>query len=248
MASLLLYLVADRSVCRFCWRTVTDTERENRMKIVPAILAEDPDVFLRRLRQAETFADYVQIDLMDGDFVPARSFPPEFLNSLSTTIDFEVHLMVTYPLAYMSTVENPHLKKVIYHFESQVKHDVFVDNITRRNIKVGLAVNPDTATIHFRDIAAHVDTILFLTVDPCCYGNPFRPEVMKKIQESRTLFTDKSIGADGGVSSDNLHLFFHSGVDYVCIGSKIFPEENPAEQYRALLRQLDTLKTGSIIL
>jgi ribulose-phosphate 3-epimerase len=169
------------------------------MKIVPAILAEDYDVFLGRVRHAETFAEYVQIDLMDGDFVPAKSFSPKLLNSLTTTINFELHLMVTHPLAYMNAIENPHIKKVIYHFESSVKHSVFIENMSKRNLNVGLAVNPDTATIHFRDVAADVDTVLFMTADPCCYGNPFKPEVIKKIKESRTLFTDKSIGVDGGV-------------------------------------------------
>jgi ribulose-phosphate 3-epimerase len=234
-------------MCQFLKRTGTVIERKNQMKIVPAILAEDYDVFLRRVQQAETFAEYVQLDLMDGDFVPAKSFSPELLNSLTTTIDFELHLMVTHPLAYMNAIDNPHIKKVIYHFESKVKHADFIENITKRNLEVGLAVNPDTATIHFRDIAAYVDTVLFMTADPCCYGNPFKPEVIKKIKESRTVFTDKNIGVDGGVSSDNLKLFFHSGVDYVCIGSRIFLEENPAAQYMSFLKQLNSLKTGSII-
>ena len=50
------------------------------MKIVPAVLAENLEDFLLKLRQAESFTNYVQIDLMDGIFVPSESFSAEKMN------------------------------------------------------------------------------------------------------------------------------------------------------------------------
>ncbi len=67
------------------------------MKIVPSILADNTDDFLIRLRQAESFSDYVQIDLMDGIFVSFRSFPEEAINDIITSVSFELHLMVKNP-------------------------------------------------------------------------------------------------------------------------------------------------------
>lgn len=212
------------------------------MKIVPAILAENYADFLMRLRQAESFTDYVQIDLMDGSFVPSLSFPAENLNGLRTSLSFEVHLMVKHPFAYMSKVFNQNLKKVIFHFESDVKHLDFIDQMKKRGFDVGMAIRPETEISEFEEIAEMSDTLLFLTVDPCCYGNPFKPEVIEKIRKTRHMFRNNNISADGGVSLDNLRLFVEAGLDYVCVGSRIFLKGNPEKNYELFLNKLRELE------
>jgi ribulose-phosphate 3-epimerase len=208
------------------------------MKIVPAILAENYEDFLMRLRQAESFTDYVQIDLMDGIFVPSVSFPAENLNDTKTSLSFELHLMVKHPFAYMSKVFNPGIKKVIYHFESDVKHLDFIDQMKKRGVDVGIAIRPETGINELKETAEMSDTLLFLTVDPCCYGNPFKPEVIEKIRKARLMFRDKTIAADGGVSLDNLKLFVEAGLDYICVGSRIFLKGNPEQNYKLFLEKL----------
>ncbi|MFH0904993.1 MAG: hypothetical protein V1854_07425 [Methanobacteriota archaeon] len=208
------------------------------MKIVPALLADNFEEFLFRFRQAEAFADYVQVDLMDGAFVPSMSFPGKKINDIQTVIPFEVHLMVKHPAAYMTRIDNSKLKKVIFHFESEVKHIEFINQLRKRGIKAGLAIKPETEIDSFKEIAEHVDTLMFLTVDPCCYGNPFKHEVMGKIEKARKIFRDKLISADGGVSLENLHSFFSLGVDYVCVGSRIFLEDDPEEKYNLFIKKL----------
>jgi ribulose-phosphate 3-epimerase len=211
------------------------------MKIVPAILAEGFDEFLHRLKQAESFTDYFQIDIMDGVFVPTQSFPPEKINSTATALSFEVHLMVKHPAAFMSRINSPGLKKVIFHFESDVKHLDFIEQMKQRRFNVGLAIKPETEIKRFKELAEYVDTLMFLTVDPCCYGNPFRPEVMEKIKEARFMFRNKTISADGGVSVENLGYFYDLGIDYVCVGSRIFLNGNPEENYRKFIVKLAEL-------
>ena len=122
------------------------------MKIIPAILADNCDDFDRMIQQAESFTDYVQIDMMDGDFVPSVSFAPEKLNHLRTSLSFEVHLMVKHPSAYISGIENPGLKKVIFHFEADVKHDDFIDQMKKRGLSVGMAVKPETELKAFEKV------------------------------------------------------------------------------------------------
>jgi len=202
------------------------------MKIVPAILAETKDEFLFLLRQAESFTDYAQIDLMDGFFVPTRSFPEEKINSVETSLSFELHLMVKHPAAFMSKIRNPSLKKVIFHFESEVKYFDFINQLHERQITPGLAINPATIKNQFLDLVQYVDTLLFLTVTPGKYGSPFQPEVIDKIAESRKIFPEKTIAVDGGVSLDNLKTFIDIGVDYVCVGSRIFQSDNPGKSYK----------------
>ncbi len=212
------------------------------MKIVPAILSDNFNDFLFKMKQAETFADYVQIDLMDGVFVPTTSFPAAKLNDLNTQVSFELHLMVKHPSAFMTKINNPQLKKVIFHVESEAKHLSFIRQMNKRGIDSGLAINPETSIDSFKAIAAHVNTLLFLTVDPCCYGNPFKLEVLKKVELSRKLFPDKMISVDGGVSFDNLKMFLNLGVDSVCIGSRIFLKGNPAENYKLFVQKIKEIE------
>jgi ribulose-phosphate 3-epimerase len=212
------------------------------MKIIPAVLAENYDDFLLRMRQAELFTDYVQIDVMDGIFVPTKSFSLARLSSLKTSLSFELHLMVQHPFSCMAGIEHEGLKKVIFHFESDVEHFQFISKMKDSGYDVGLAVNPDTKFERFRHIAEQVKTILFLTVDPGRYGSPFRPEVLKKIVKSRKIFGDKIISTDGGVSTENLELLLNAGVDYACVGSRIFLEGDPSGNYNTFIRRLEEIE------
>jgi len=213
------------------------------MKIIPAILAEKFEDGLRMLKQAESFAHYVQIDLIDGIFVPSKSFPAEQIIDLHTPLSFEIHLMVRDPLALMGGVSNPQLKKVMFHFESDVNHLDFINQMKKRGITPGLAIKPETPIDRFRSISEQVDTLLFLTVNPGYYGSPFQYHVLKKIEEARRIFPNKLISADGGISSDHLQMFFKIGVDCVCVGSRIFLG-NPEENYKKFTHQLMAFEAG----
>jgi len=208
------------------------------MLIVPAVLAEKREDFLLRLRQAESFAGYVQIDFMDGSFVPTKSIPPEDISEAKTPLSFELHLMARDPGAVMEKVHNPALKKVLFHVESRVDHLEFIAAMKDRGIQPGLAIKPDTPLDSCQDAAAAAGALLFLTVDPGSYGSPFRPEVLKKVSEARRIYPDKTIAVDGGLSLDNLKEVFDIGVDSACVGSRIFLRGDPAENYRTFLARL----------
>jgi len=212
------------------------------MKVVPSILAEKFDDFVMRLRMAESFADYVQIDLMDGIFVETKSFPPGKITPVQTPLSFEVHLMAEDPLGFLDGLEHPGLKKVIFHCEATVSHRALVNTIEERGLSVGVAIKPETELAQCREIAERVDTLLFLTVDPCCYGSPFKPEVLHKIVKARKLFPAKLISVDGGVSLDNLKDFSDAGVDYACVGSRIFLQKDPRQSYSLFERKAKQLE------
>lgn len=213
------------------------------MEIVPAILAENFEDCLKMVRQAESFTRYVQIDLMDGIFVPSRSFSGETINDINTTIFFEIHLMIQDPQSLMAGIHHPHLKQVIFHFESDVRYLDFVRQMEERGISTGMALNPGTQISEFREMAEQVETLLFLAVDPGAYGSPFRPEVLKKVEESRRLFPHKRISVDGGISLDNLKLFRDIGVDSICVGSRIFLKGDPEENYKQFKNKIKEMET-----
>ncbi|MFB3925403.1 MAG: hypothetical protein ACE14T_05060 [Syntrophales bacterium] len=212
------------------------------MKIVPALLSEKFEDFAVRLKQAESFADYVQVDIMDGLFVPTKSFPPGELNRIETSLPFEIHMMVDDPITCLNQVRNRRLKRAIFHFESKAAFPDFLDAAKKRGVEPGMAINPRTEFCDFEKAAEQIPALTFLTVEPGRYGSPFRPEVLKKISETRAAFPDKVISVDGGVSLDNLQDFLEIGVDYVCIGSRIFLKGRPEENYRMFVARLSELE------
>ena len=211
------------------------------MEVVPAILAENYNDLILRVRQAEAFAQYVQIDCMDGLFVPTKSVEPEAISLLKTSLSFELHLMVQTPSFFMDEVQNQGLKKVLFHFEADVDHPAFMKALNERGIRAGLAISPETRTADFVEAASLADTLLFLTVSPGRYGSPFKPEVLEKVKDARYRFPGKLIAVDGGVSLDNLKSFVNLGVDYVCVGSRIFLDKDPSENYRRFVEEVKRL-------
>jgi pentose-5-phosphate-3-epimerase len=67
------------------------------IRVVPAILTDNTDTLKNLIRQTETFTDYAQFDLMDGQFVPSHSFTPTDLTNLKINLNWEAHLMMLQP-------------------------------------------------------------------------------------------------------------------------------------------------------
>ena len=211
------------------------------MEIVPSLLAEEWSDFLVRLRQAELFAPFVQVDLMDGQFVPTTSFPPEKLRDLVTGLGFEAHLMVMDPVGYLKKMRNPALKRVIFQIESATDPLDAVHHIEERGAEAAIAFRPETSFVEVAEILGEVRHLLFLTVDPGRYGSPFRPEVLTKVREARRTFPDKVISVDGGVSLENLRALHEAGADYAVVGSRIFLHGDPAENYRLFVEAAEKI-------
>jgi ribulose-phosphate 3-epimerase len=212
------------------------------MKIVPAILTESSDECVYLMRLAQSFTDYIQIDIMDGLFVPTRSFSPEALNGISTSLSLELHLMVKDPLSTVRCLKSKNIRKIIFHAETLNSYEPIIDEIRSMGISPGVAVKPETELNRFIGSVALLDTILFLTVDPGNYGSPFRPEVLKIVTRARNLFPAGEIGVDGAVSLDNLKSFVDIGVDYACVGSRIFRSESPKASYLHFIQKLKEIE------
>jgi ribulose-phosphate 3-epimerase len=201
------------------------------MKIVPAILTDKPQDLKLMLAQAETFTDFVQIDFMDGSFVPSKSIAPEDLAEIEMNIDWEAHLMVKDPVHHLPSLNRSGLKRVLVHWEAGPRPESFLSAIRDLELHVGLAVNPETTLSQFEELVDQIDSILFLSVSPGFYGSPFIAEVLEKIREFRSRFPSKVIGIDGGISLDNIQRVKSSGVDYACVGSRIFRHDDPRKRY-----------------
>ena len=209
------------------------------MRIVPAILTDKLDDFRNMLDIAKGFTDYVQVDFMDGVFVPSKSMSLDALMGVKIPLDMEAHLMVKDPNAYLASLKSIGAKKVILHFEADPDPEKVISNVRGLDMEVGLAINPKTAISEFQSLVPHVDSFLFLSVDPGFYGSPFIPGVLDEVKRFRAQFPSAFIGIDGGISLDNIKKVKAAGVDYACVGSRIFLQPDPEESYEAFLSSID---------
>jgi ribulose-phosphate 3-epimerase len=204
-------------------------------RVIPSILTDDKVALEKMIRQAEQFTDFVQIDIMDGTFVPSKSINSSELKKLGTKLEWEVHLMVEDPLNHLRDFQQAGAKKVIFHVEAAPSTGQMITKAKRLGLMVGLASNPDTSITTILPHINHVDSILFLTVDPGYYGSPFRAEVMDKVAELRKIEADIEIGVDGGIKENNIAEVAIAGVDTINVGSAIFLQPDPGESYRRLV-------------
>lgn len=205
------------------------------IKVVPAVLTDDPQALKNMLLQTAGFTDYVQIDIMDGKFVPSHSISSEHLIQYPPTVTWEAHLMVLNPEKQFAGFKQAGARKVIFHYESTSNPEEVVNIARSLDLEVGLAVNPETSVSSILPLSSVIDSVLFLSVHPGYYGAKFIPETLEKVVSLRQSLPDMLISIDGGIKENNIALVAQTGVNEICVGSAIFSQSDPAESYRRLL-------------
>jgi len=204
-------------------------------KVVPAILTEDAKALETMVRQAESFATYVQFDIMDGQFVPSRSITYEHLAALPMKLSWEAHLMVAHPEEYLEGFRRAGAEKVVFHYEATSSPEAVISQARDLGLGVGLALNPETSVSAIYPLVSKVDSVLFLTVYPGSYGSRFIPEVLDKVVEFQNTKPGLEIGVDGGIKESNIAQVARIGVDAIYVGSAIFLQAHPGESFRRLV-------------
>ena len=204
-------------------------------RVVPAILTEDPDALETMVRQAETFTAYVQLDVMDGQFVPSRSITWEHLAGLHTRLGWEAHLMVLHPEDYLEGLRRAGAKRAIFHYEATSSPGEVISRARGLDLQVGLAINPETPVSAILPLAREVDSVLFLSVHPGFYGSRFIPEVLDKITEFSRARPGVETGIDGGIKEGNIAQVARARPGAIYVGSAIFLQPQPGDSYRRLV-------------
>lgn len=204
------------------------------VRVVPAILTADDRALKTMLRQAEGFTNYVQIDFMDGKFVPSHSVSCDTLLGVSTCLEWEAHLMVKQPENELGCLREAGAQGVVFHVEATESPDVVIKQAKQLNMRVGLALNPETAVSSVAPLIDQVDNVLLLTVHPGYYGSQFLPEVLPKIDQLRRLTPAVEVGVDGGIKEGNIFRIARLGVDTIYVGSAIFNQPAPDQAYMRL--------------
>lgn len=205
------------------------------IRVIPAILTEDPQALKTMLKQCASFTDYVQIDIMDGQFVPSNSITWRQITEIPENLRWEAHLMVEQPENQFPSFKKAGAKKVIFHYEAAPEPEKAISAARSLGLEVGIAVNPETPISSILPFTKKLDSVLFLSVHPGYYGAKFIPEVLDKIVELRRARPNLDIGIDGGIKEGNIIQIAKSRVNEICVGSAILLQPDPEAAYRKLL-------------
>ena len=206
------------------------------IRTVPAILTDDPIALGKMVLQTESFTDFAQFDIMDGQFVPSTSITCRQIVALETRLSWEVHLMVMHPEQYLEEFKKAGAQKIVFHYEATPAPERVIDRIKKLEMQVGLAVNPETPVSVITPLVNTLDSVLFLSVYPGYYGAKFIPEVLNKISDFRKAHPVMEVGIDGGIKDSNIAEIAATGVNVIYIGSAIYLQPDPADSYRRLTK------------
>lgn len=203
-------------------------------KVVPAILTNDTKDFEKKLKILERLSKLIQIDIMDGKFIPHKSINLAKILKIPTKAFFEVHLMAKEPLSYLELLKNKKIKRAIFHFEATDKPVVTAAYFKINKIKSGLAVNPNTDLKRVLKISDAFNYVLLMSVHPGRQGQKFIPKTLEKIKLIRKRNKKIKIFVDGGVNIYNVRKIKDAGADGVIVGSGILKAKDPKQEFQKI--------------
>jgi ribulose-phosphate 3-epimerase len=209
------------------------------VRIVPSILSADLTRLGEEAREAvEAGADRIQVDVMDGHFVPNLTFGPDVVAAVKRSapgIPVEAHLMVERPERFVSAFARAGADFVIAQVESTYSlHRTLVD-IAEAGCKPAVALNPATPVETLRELVPLVSMILVMTVEPGFGGQRFIETSLDKIRRVRDLAPDLDIEVDGGIDLRTAPLAAAAGATLLVAGTSVYGRpEGVAASIRAL--------------
>lgn len=196
---------------------------KNINKIAPSLYAANLLDLNNELRQLEkNNVSYLHFDVMDGDFVPVISIGQLLLNQVQKNFNFklDVHLMVNNNMNFINSMDLTNLECITLHFESKDFAQAY-KYLKENNIKIGVAIKPQTSVDVLKPILNEVELILPMSVEPGKSGQAFI-DISAKIKWLREQGFEKQIQVDGGINLQTLPICLNSGANYFVMGSCIF--------------------------
>ena len=204
--------------------------------IVPAVIAKSQEELEGILEKISGNANLVQLDIMDGEFVPNLSLDFNF-RLTQEKHSYEAHLMVNDPDEWIESFGKK-VDTIIAHFESPGTSPDTIHLIKKMGKKAALALNPDTEIEKMTEYFDYLDQVLIMTVNPGFYGSPFLPKVMGKITKLRTMKPDLDIEVDGGITPETIEIVDKAGANLFVSGSYLVKSDDMENRINILYRMI----------
>ena len=215
--------------------------------IVPSIRSADFTQLGVQVRAAEAAGcDRIQIDVMDGHFVPNIAMGPLIVDAVrrTCTIPIEAHLMITQPERYVDDFARAGADVIIVHVEAATHLHRMIQQIKALGKQAGVALNPATPASAVSEILADVDLVLVMTVNPGFGGQAFIPSTLPKLRHLRDTIAQRGLTCDlevdGGIGLDTISLAAAAGANLAVAGSAVFNARASVADNVAALRRAAT--------
>jgi ribulose-phosphate 3-epimerase len=196
-----------------------------KVEIVPSILSADAGRLAEQVKEAaHAGADRIQVDVMDGHFVPNLTFGPLVVEAVrkATGLPIEAHLMVQRPELFIEAFVKSGATLIEVQVEATTSLYRTVMQIRELGAHAGVAINPATPVEALREILPYISIVNVMTVEPGFGGQKFIPHSPEKIRRLRAISPDVEIEVDGGIDANSAPLVVKAGATVLVAGSAVF--------------------------